>query len=54
MKKHGFTLVELLVVIALIAILSIIIVPSVISVNKNVNKRMLNQKMENIEKRVKQ
>ena len=49
MNKHGFTLIELLVVIALIAILSLIIVPSVINVNKNVNRRMLNQKMENIE-----
>lgn len=49
MKKHGFTLVELLVVIAIIGILSVIIVPSVINVNKNVNTRLLDQKMEHIE-----
>ena len=49
MNKKGFTLVELLVVIAIIAILSIIIVPSVINVNKNINKRLLSEKIENIE-----
>ena len=49
MNKKGFTLVELLVVIAIIAILSIIIVPSVISINKNVNKRLYNGKVENVE-----
>ena len=49
MEKQGFTLVELLVVVAIIAVLSIIIIPSVISVNKNINKRMLSEKEENIE-----
>ncbi len=49
MKKKGFTLVELLVVIVIIAVLSVIIVPSVINVNKNINKRLLSEKIENIE-----
>lgn len=49
MKKKGFTLVELLVVIVIIAILSAIIVPSVININKNINKRLLSEKIENIE-----
>ena len=49
MNKKGFTLVELLVVIAIIAILSIIIVPSIVNVNKNINKRLLSEKIENIE-----
>ncbi len=49
MNRKGFTLVELLVVIAIIGILSLIIVPSVMNVNRNVNKRMLDQKIENIE-----
>jgi len=49
MNKKGFTLVELLVVVVIIAILSIIIVPSVIKVNKNINKRLLSEKLENIE-----
>lgn len=47
--KKGFTLIELIVVIAIIGILSIIIVPSVMNVNKSINKRLLNQKIENIE-----
>ena len=49
MKKKGFTLVELLVVIAIIAILSIIIIPSVIKINKSINERLLNGKIEYIE-----
>lgn len=49
MNKKGFTLVELLVVIAIIAILSIIIVPSVITINNRVNKRIYDGKVENIE-----
>lgn len=49
MNKKGFTLVELLVVVVIIAVLSIIIVPSVINVNKNINKRLLSEKIENIE-----
>ncbi len=49
MSKKGFTLVELLVVIAIIAVLSIIIIPSVINVNKGINERLYNGKVENIE-----
>ena len=49
MKKNGFTLVELLVVIVIISILSIIVVPSIININKNINKRLLEEKKEHIE-----
>ncbi len=49
MKKNGFTLIELLVVIAIIAILSVVVIPSVMTVNKNVNERLYKQKIENIE-----
>ena len=45
-KSNGFTLVELLVVIAIIAILSLLVVPSVITVNKNINERLYNQKTD--------
>ena len=49
-KKNGFTLVELLVVIAIIAILSLLVVPSVITVNKNINERLYNQKSDYVER----
>ena len=49
MNKKGFTLTELLVVIAIIALLSVVVIPSVITVNRNINERMLTQKIENIE-----
>ncbi len=49
MNKKGFTLTELLVVIAIIAILSVVVIPSIISVNKNINERLYNQKLEYIE-----
>ena len=49
MKKQGFTLVELLVVVVIIAVLSVIIIPSVININKSINKRLLSEKIENIE-----
>ena len=49
-KKNGFTLVELLVVIAIIAILSLLVVPSVITVNKNINERLYNQKTDYVER----
>ncbi len=49
MDRKGFTLVELLVVIVIIAVLSVIIVPSVININKSINKRLLSEKIENIE-----
>lgn len=47
--KNGFTLVELLIVIAIIAILSIIIVPSVLKINDNINDELYTQKVDNIE-----
>ena len=46
--KKGFTLVELLVVIAIIGILSILIVPSILSINSNINERLLATKKEDI------
>jgi len=49
MSKKGFTLVELLVVVAIIGVLSLIIVPSVIKVNSGINERLYNGKVENIE-----
>lgn len=48
MNKKGFTLVELLVVIAIISILSILVIPSIVNVNKNVDKRLYAQKVEYI------
>jgi len=48
MNKKGFTLTELLVVVAIIGILSVIIVPSVIKINSNINKRLYSQKEEYI------
>lgn len=47
--KKGFTLTELLVVIAIIGVLGLLVVPSVLSVNKNINKRLLDNKKEHIE-----
>ena len=49
MNKKGFTLIELLVVIVIIGVLSIVIVPSIININKNINERLLNSKIEEIE-----
>ena len=40
MNKKGFTLTELLVVIALIAIIVVIAIPSIISINKKINQRV--------------
>ncbi len=45
MNKKGFTLTELLVVIAIIAVLSLIIVPSVITINNNINERLRAEKI---------
>ena len=47
-NKKGFTLSEMLVVIAIIAIITVIAVPSIIVVNKNINKRLLSSKKEHI------
>lgn len=48
MNKKGFSLSELLVVIAIIAVITIIAVPSIITINKNINKRMYKEKQEKI------
>ena len=48
MDKKGFTLVELLVVIAIIAILSLLVVPNVISINRNINERLLGEKQDEV------
>lgn len=48
MNKKGFTLMELLVVIALIAIIVIIAIPSIISINKKINQRVYKTKVEQI------
>ena len=46
--KKGFTLVELLAVIAIIGILSVLVVPSIININKGINERLLASKKEEI------
>lgn len=48
MNKKGFTLVELLVVIVIISLITLIAVPSIIAINKNINKRLLESKKEMI------
>ena len=48
MNKKGFTLTELLVVIALISIIVLIAVPSVVAINKRINKRVYNSKIQEI------
>lgn len=48
MNKKGFSLSELLVVIAIIAIITVIAVPSIITINRNINKRMYKEKVEKI------
>lgn len=48
MNKKGFSLSELLVVIAIIGIITVIAIPSVIVVNKNINKRLYSNKISNI------
>lgn len=48
MKKKGFTLPELLVVIVIIGVIAVIAVPSIILINKNINKRLYNSKVDMI------
>lgn len=48
-RKYGFTLTEVLVVIAIIAVIVIIAVPSVLVINRNMNERVYNRKMDLIE-----
>ncbi len=48
MNKKGFSLSELLVVIAIVAIITVIAVPSIITINKNINKRMYSDKVDKI------
>lgn len=49
MNKNGFTLVELLVVIALIGLLTVIAVPSALTISKKVKQSMMDSKIELIE-----
>lgn len=46
MNKRGFTLVELLAVIAIIGILSLVVVPNVMNISKNVNIRLAEEKKD--------
>lgn len=48
MNKKGFTLTEIMAVVAIIAIIILIAVPSIIAINKNMNKRVYEQKKETI------
>ena len=49
MKNNGFTLVELLAVITIISILTVIAVPSALTFQKNMNKKMFCTKVETLE-----
>lgn len=49
MNKKGFTLTELLVVIAIIGIITVIAVPSILTINKNINNRLYSETVSQIE-----
>ncbi len=48
MNKKGFTLTELLVVIALIGVLALLVVPNVMKVRNNINERLYSEKLDYI------
>ena len=48
MNRKGFTLTELMVVIAIIAIIILMVVPSILAINRNMNTRMYNNKKESM------
>lgn len=48
MNKKGFTLTELLVVIALISVLALLVVPNVMKVRNNINERLYSEKLDYI------
>ena len=50
MNNKGFTLVEIISVIALLALVMIITVPAISKTSLNIKKKTLNTKVENIEK----
>ena len=49
MRNDGFTLVELLAVITIITILTVVAVPSALTFQKNMNKKMFCTKIETVE-----
>lgn len=45
-EKKGFTLVELIIVIAIIALLMVVAIPSILLISNKINDRMYNSKVE--------